>query len=1025
MSEQDTNKRLPKILIVDDSVVERNLFVHMVAKWGYPVEFVSNGQDAIEVVEREKVQLVLADWQMPGMQGTELCARLRDKNLRHYTYIILMSAQNDEQFLIEALNAGADDVLNKPVDGNELEARLQSAVRRIELQAQLANKTEELSNAHDLIAHDLRAVSRLQRSFLPDPHSLFSGLDYQWLSVPSKYVSGDHLHVFELEPNVYGFYLLDVSGHGIPAAVKSMQLVQMLADHSSSSLVFEPVSKPGQPRIVSKPRDVVSRLNRLFQQTESDLSYFTMIYGVFNSATRKVSLCQAGHPSPLLLSGKADVKVLGDGGYPVGLFDFDDFEDIELTLGDEDALILYSDGVTEVLSSEFEAFGEDRLLRFVNQQAKSGRYVDLPELIQMEVQRWGGLSVQQKGFEDDVSMLMVAPRPGILDKRPLVDRDREVPELVFRLQELQNSAVETGGMTVAKSVVIVDDSRSFLRIFEAMLNSWGYVVHAARNGHEAMDLIERVQPDFVLTDWDMPGMSGIELCEQVRSQKQNAYIYIIMVTGYASRDDLLQSLRVGADDFLTKPVSPSELKVRLKTAERIADLHTRLEKRHNELSHLYEALQRDMREVSRIQRALLPKSKPEPWPFAIQTVYQPQGYVCGKQMGLLETQDNEHGFFMLSMPGDDTATALQTMALARWFSMARATRVLFPIEETSAKVRRYLASPEHVLQQLSSISPSLHDEAPQFDLLYGLINLDQGTLLVAGIGAWSMVLAQPAQPPAFFDLPADNGAGASRKGHVVYQGVIAPGSRIFLSSQECARSLGVGGQQAWIEHVLATEQHGNLLSREFSRLLSQTVDSRKAVGDLSLLAIQWRECFDPQQLILSQDEANRLESEARRLAHAKTDTLATHDTLIDLGPLHDTLVYSAVSDTVNIGKLSTAIRNFVDGMAYSEDLCYNADLAISEALTNVMIHGFRDVRPKPANVVVLAFQRAVAIVLEDEGNRIPEPVLENMRKAHAFEDDLSLAELPEGGMGLAFMRMVSRRFLYETSASRNRLFLIL
>jgi len=139
-------------------------------------------------------------------------------------------------------------------------------------------------------------------------------------------------------------------------------------------------------------------------------------------------------------------------------------------------------------------------------------------------------------------------------------------------------------------------------------------------------------------------MSGIELCEQVRAQKQNAYTYIIMITGYASRDDLLNSLRVGADDFMTKPVNPSELKVRLKTAERIADLHTGLERRHAELSQLYEALQRDMREVSRIQRALLPKSKQYPWPFAIQTIYQPQGYVCGKQMGLLETQANEHGF---------------------------------------------------------------------------------------------------------------------------------------------------------------------------------------------------------------------------------------------------------------------------------------------------------------------------------------------------------------------------------------------
>ena len=72
MTEHEPNKQLPRILVVDDSVVERNLFVHMVAKWGYPVEFAASGQEAIELVERHRFQLVLADWQMPGMQGLSL-----------------------------------------------------------------------------------------------------------------------------------------------------------------------------------------------------------------------------------------------------------------------------------------------------------------------------------------------------------------------------------------------------------------------------------------------------------------------------------------------------------------------------------------------------------------------------------------------------------------------------------------------------------------------------------------------------------------------------------------------------------------------------------------------------------------------------------------------------------------------------------------------------------------------------------------------------------------------------------------
>jgi CheY-like chemotaxis protein/anti-sigma regulatory factor (Ser/Thr protein kinase) len=556
------------------------------------------------------------------------------------------------------------------------------------------------------------------------------------------------------------------------------------------------------------------------------------------------------------------------------------------------------------------------------------------------------------------------------------------------------------------------------------LHSWGYVVHCAKNGHEALALIEAHQPDFVLTDWDMPGMSGIELCEQVRSQKQNAYTYIIMITGFASRDDLLNSLRVGADDFMTKPVNPGELKVRLKTAARIANLHTGLERRHNELSQLYEALQRDMREVSRIQRALLPKSKNDPWPYALQTVYQPQGYVCGKQMGVLQTQANEHGFFMLSMPGDDTATALQTMALARWFSMARATKVLFPVEETSSKVRRYLASPEQVLEQLSSISPTLGQEAPQFDLLYGLMNLDQGTLLVAGIGDWSLVMMQPGVEPVLLTVKGAL-ANQPREGQVVYQGVITPGSRLYFYPQECAASLGLPDIQSWLDGVLLPNAAGNALGLEFSKLLSPARMPDHVDGDLSLLGIQWRESFEPERINLSGNKADEMAEEFVELGRSLSDDLTEHAQIVQTGDLLDCLAFSAVADTSNIGVLGRAVRSFVENLAFTEDICYNTDLVVSEALTNVMVHGFKDNRPEPVLLVVLAFQSAVGVLVEDRGSCIPANVLNNMRQVHSFQDDLELGELPEGGMGLAFMRMVSQRFVYQSDAGVNRLMLLL
>ena len=123
--------------------------------------------------------------------------------------------------------------------------------------------------------------------------------------------------------------------------------------------------------------------------------------------------------------------------------------------------------------------------------------------------------------------------------------------------------------------------------------------------------------------------------------------------------------------------------------------------------------------------------------------------------------------------------------------------------------------------------------------------------------------------------------------------------------------------------------------------------------------------------------------------------------------------------------MSKAVRAFVEGLAYAEDLCYNADLVVSEAMTNVMVHGFKDTRPEPLGLIVTAFQHGIAVLIEDHGSRIPLAVLDNMRHVQTFQQEFSLSELPEGGMGLALIRAVSRRFTYRVTPTSNRLLVLL
>ena len=993
---------LSRILLVNDSQAECDALVHMVSAWGYSVEVARNGADALADIQRQEIQLILADWLCLGMSMTAFCSKIRRINSERYSYIMLMSAQADGEFLVNALEVGADDVLYKPIDGNELEARFQSAVRRMDLHAQLKQQTEELAHAHDVITQDLKTVSGLQRSYLPAPQSPYPDLSYQWLSVPSKYVSGDHLNVFQLQDHLYGFYLLDVSGHGISAAVKSMQLVQFFSDHSNESVLFDSELLPPFERRPSKPSQVVARLNRLFQQTDTDLSYFTMIYGVINTTNRQVSFCQAGHPSPVLLHQDGTVQVLGNGGYPVGLFDAVQYQDVELELAQGQALLLYSDGVIEVQSAQQETFGEARLLHVVSHGLRAhDRRAVLPS-IEHAIQTWGGDPVLAQGFHDDVSLLMLSLEA--LQGGNAVEEAMPVSEPVFQIQEESQPVSKQGALAAKKPILIVDDSRSFLKLFEVMLSNWGLQVYTATNGQEALELIERVQPAFVLTDWDMPSMSGIELCNHVRSKKQNAYMYMIMITGYASRDDLLHSLRMGADDFLTKPVSPSELKVRLKTAERIADLHISLQQRHEQLLQLYEALRHDMREVARIQHALLPKHKTEPWPCAVHTVYRPSDCVCGMQIGLLDTQPNEFGFFMVVLPGNDVSAALQAMALSRWLSMAQAMKLLCTQNGQGNKQQRFLADPQGVCEEIKKIAPTC-------EVLYGLLNVAQGTLWLAGFGHWSVVLSQASDAVFVHDAP-------QALGGVIFQGALRPGATLYCGPTRSARALGFDQLPA-----LRPSAGGTRLQHAFSTMQRQS-ELGHSTDNLMCFGLQWREYFEHRVWTADAYQLNAWKNTVQQITARCEDTFALHDAPVALGAFVQVVSYSAVCDTATIGALSVAVRQFLEGLRYDEAVCYNVDLAVSESLTNVMLHAFPDGRPKPVILAVLAYQHGVGMLVSDLGCSIPALALERVEHQVGFDEQASLDGLPEGGMGLMFMRMLSRRFVYESEGGINTLWMI-
>jgi sigma-B regulation protein RsbU (phosphoserine phosphatase) len=152
--------------------------------------------------------------------------------------------------------------------------------------------------------------------------------------------------------------------------------------------------------IVQPPSAVMAALNLQFQTDAANSLYFTMVYGVINTRSHTLELCQAGHPHPIYLAQGEPAQFIGEGGFPVGIAAFAEFESIRLNYRAGDRLFIYSDGITECMSPAEEMFGPERLLAFVGET----RHLPLGEALKRLEERirlWRG----DDAFEDDISML--------------------------------------------------------------------------------------------------------------------------------------------------------------------------------------------------------------------------------------------------------------------------------------------------------------------------------------------------------------------------------------------------------------------------------------------------------------------------------------------------------------------------------------------------------------------------------------------------------------------------------------------
>lgn len=373
---------MSRILVIDDDPTVLKMIQRALQHQGHQVTVAANGQEGLEQVEKIQPALIICDWMMPYVDGLEVCRQVKANPNLSTTFFILLTARVGLDDRIQGLNTGADDFLAKPIEITELQARVQAGLR-------LHQVSQDLQAQKELLESELAEAAAYVRALLPPPLTGEVAIDACF--IPSRQLGGDCFDYFWLDPDYLVMYLLDVSGHGLAAALPSILILNLLRSQSLPNVNFY------------QPQDVLKGLNDTFQMSSQNEKYFTIWYGVYNRVKRQLTYASAGHPPAVLKTGNLEnpqSQLLRTPSLPIGMLPDVVFTSDRCIIPDGGTLYVFSDGVYELNPLvDQSTWGLNDFIDLLTQLDS-----DLgPDCILQKVQQIGMTST----FNDDASLLQI------------------------------------------------------------------------------------------------------------------------------------------------------------------------------------------------------------------------------------------------------------------------------------------------------------------------------------------------------------------------------------------------------------------------------------------------------------------------------------------------------------------------------------------------------------------------------------------------------------------------------------------
>jgi phosphoserine phosphatase RsbU/P len=329
-----------RVLIVDDAKTNIDILVEAL-RGEYKLSVALDGDAALRSIEKCAPDLVLLDIVMPGLDGYEVCRRLRANEPTREVPVMFLSSLEDVKNKAQGFEVGGNDYLTKPFEVLEIKARVRSLL-----------KAKAYADAvREAIARDLRIAREIQMGILPADTAAATkgtGLEVHAVIEPAREVGGDLFEVLRVSDHRVVVALGDVSGKGIPAALFMAVAVTILRTLA---------------RQFAEPDEILRRLNDELAEQNPRGMFVTLQCLVFDLEHERVTCAGAGHHQLVVISpGRPARLACPSSGRPAGLMPLNPITSETLPLEHGDTFVLFSDGVSEAMNAEEDFYGEERLL---------------------------------------------------------------------------------------------------------------------------------------------------------------------------------------------------------------------------------------------------------------------------------------------------------------------------------------------------------------------------------------------------------------------------------------------------------------------------------------------------------------------------------------------------------------------------------------------------------------------------------------------------------------------------------------